>query len=77
MSKIIKNAKEESSGMHPIFQQICNVVKHQKSLKTAKEESCLYFIKTDIEIYGKISEETKNVCKVQNFEIPKQYNKYL
>ena len=77
MSKIIKNAKEENSQLNPIFQQICNTVKSQKSIKTAKEETCLFFIKTDIEIYGKISEETKNICKVQMFEIPKQYNKYL
>ena len=48
-----------------------------KIIKKEKEETCLFFIKTDIEIYGKISKETKNICKVQNFEIPKQFNKYL
>jgi len=48
-----------------------------KIIKKEKEETCLFFIKTDIEIYGKISKETQNICKVQNFEIPKQFNKYL
>lgn len=41
------------------------------------DATLIFFIETDINIYGKISESTKEAFKVQGVEIPKKFKKYL
>ncbi len=46
-------------------------------LKKEIDATLMFFVTTDINIYGKISEGTKEAFKVQGVEIPEQYKKFL
>jgi hypothetical protein len=46
-------------------------------LKQEIDATLMFFIKTDINIYGRITEGTKEAFKVQGVEIPDEYKKYL
>lgn len=48
-----------------------------EALKQEIKLTLMYFITTDINIYGKISDGTKKAFEVQKVEIPKEYHKFL
>lgn len=51
-------------------------MKHE-GLKQEINATLMFFIDTDINIYGKISDRTKEAFKVQGVEIPKEYQKFI
>lgn len=46
-------------------------------LKKEIDATLMFFIKTDINIYGKITESTKEAFKKQGVKIPEQHKRYL
>lgn len=46
-------------------------------LKKEIDATLMFFIKTDINIYGKITDGTKEAFKAQGVKIPDEYMKYL
>lgn len=47
-------------------------VKH-KGLKKEVDETLMFFIESDMKIYGKVTDSTKEAFRVQNVEIPAEY----
>ena len=77
-SKILKNVQSPENEMHPIFRQICkDLQKPQQIIRTSTEQTCLFFLDTDIEVYGHVSETTLNICRTNKFQIPDKYNKFI